>query len=181
MIKIQHTKPLLYIIFITILFSGCTLRIGKASFGYSTSGASISPELKTVYVAPFVNRATLIEPTLAQKISDKLKDKVLAQTNLKVVNRSGDVNFDGAIEVFGTSPMAVSGGQTVVAQQTRLTIGVKITYHNLKEPITDFETSFSKYKDYDSRLTLAAAEGQFLDKLIDDLVEDIFNKAFVNW
>lgn len=160
---------------------GCTIKIGKASFGYSTSGASISPEIKTVSVQYFQNRSTLVEPGMAQRLTEKLKDKILAQTSLKIVNGMGDVNFEGTIESYGTSPMAVSGGNNAVAQQNRLTLGIKVKYNNTKEPLTDFEASFSRYRDYNSQLSLNDAEAKNLDDIFNDLVEDVFNKAFVNW
>ena len=44
-----------------------------------------------------------------------------------------------------------------------------------------FEQTFSRYEDYDSNLDLSAVEKELSDKIVEMLVEDIFNQAFVNW
>jgi hypothetical protein len=41
--------------------------------------------------------------------------------------------------------------------------------------------SFSRYQDYNSNLDLAQVEGDLSVKIIDLIIEDIFNQAFVNW
>ena len=49
---------------------------------YSFTGASISPDVKTVAVQYFPNRAATIQPTLSQVFTERLKDYFLEQTNL---------------------------------------------------------------------------------------------------
>lgn len=160
---------------LTIL-GGCTIK-------YSTTGASISAEVKTASVQYFQNRAPLVNPRLAQMLTEKLKDKILSQTSLKIVNGVGDVNLQGVIESYGTQPMAIQGGDNVTAALNRLSVTIKVKYTNTKEPVYDFDFSpFTRYKDYDSNMSVQSAEDQYLEKeIVEKLVEDIFNKAFVNW
>ncbi len=40
---------------------------------------------------------------------------------------------------------------------------------------------FQRYEDYNSNLDLSAVEADLSDKIVEKLVEDIFNQAFVNW
>ena len=49
---------------------------------YSFTGASISPEIKTISIASFPNQASLVQPSLSQVFTEKLKDKFVSQTNL---------------------------------------------------------------------------------------------------
>jgi hypothetical protein len=44
-----------------------------------------------------------------------------------------------------------------------------------------FEQSFSRYEDYNSSLDLSQVEAEFSENIIEMIVEDIFNRAFVNW
>ena len=62
-----------------------------------------------------------------------------------------------------------------------MTIGIKVVYTNSVEPELDFESNFSRYEDYDSSQNLADVENELIDLIIESIVEDIFNKAFVNW
>lgn len=40
---------------------------------------------------------------------------------------------------------------------------------------------FSRYEDYSSLSDLSEVESQLSERIVEMLVEDIFNAAFVNW
>ncbi len=164
-----------FIPLLLVTLCGCKIK-------YSTGGASISVDIKTASVQYFQNRAPLGNPKLAQLLTEKLKDKILSQTRLKIVNGVGDVNLEGSIESYGTQPMAIQGGNNATAALNRLSVTVRLKYNNAKDGQYDYDTSFSRYKDYDSQMSVQSAEDQYLEKeIVEKLVEDIFNKAFVNW
>jgi len=58
---------------------------------------------------------------------------------------------------------------------------VKVKFTNSVDPTLSYEQSFSRYEDYNSNLDLSAVEKDLSDKIVEALVEDIFNQAFVNW
>ena len=146
---------------------------------YSFSGASISPLIKTVSVQYFQNRASLVQPALSQYITYALIDKCKAQTHLNIVNGTGDVSFEGEITDYNTRPLTVSADAR--AATNRFTITVKVKFTNSVDPTLSYEQSFSRYQDYDSSLDLSQVEKDLSDKIVELLVEDIFNQAFVNW
>lgn len=146
---------------------------------YSFSGASLSPIVKTISVQYFQNRASLVQPGLSQSLTDALIDKCKSQTDKSIVNGVGDVNFEGEITDYSTKPLTVSANAT--AASYRFTITVKVKFTNSVEPDYNFEQSFSRYADYDSSKDLSQVEDELSKEIVDLLVEDIFNKAFVNW
>lgn len=146
---------------------------------YSLTGASIPVDVKTVAVPYFQNRATVVQPMLSRELTEKLKDKIQSQTDLKLVNESGDVIFEGEISSYNVSPTAITGEN--IAAKNRLTITVKVKFTNTKDGKLDFNTSFSRFADYDSNSSLDAVENDLITEIGDLLVEDIFNRAFVNW
>lgn len=152
---------------------------GGCRVSYSFSGASISPQVKTLSIQYFQNRASLVQPGLSQALTDALIDKCRAQTRLSLVNGFGDVNFEGEITDYNTRPLTV--GADSRAATNRFTITVKVKFTNTVEPQYNFEKTFSRYEDYDSRLNLSDVEKELSEKIIALLVEDIFNEAFVNW
>jgi hypothetical protein len=158
----------------SILFSATGCKIS-----YSFSGASISPKVKTINIQYFLNRASVVQPTLSQALTDALIDKCKAQTNLSFVNGTGDVSFEGQITEYNTRPLTVSADAT--AAMNRFTISVKVKFTNSVEPDLSYEQAFSQYQDYDSNLDLSQVEKDLSDKIINLLVEEIFNQAFVNW
>ena len=161
----------LFIIVATIL-SGCKV-------SYSFSGASISPQVKTFSIQYFQNRAPLVQPGLSQYITDALIDKCKGQTNLSFINGIGDVNFEGEISDYNTRPLTVAADAQ--AAMNRFTITAKVKFTNAIEPELSFEQTFSRYEDYDSNLDLSNVEKELSDKIVEMIVEDIFNQAFVNW
>jgi hypothetical protein len=155
-----------------ILLGGCKIR-------YSFTGASISSDVKTASIQYFQNRANIVSTGLSQYITDALIDKCKAQTSLGIVNGIGDVNFEGEITDYSSRPQSV--GVDAQASTNRFTISVKVKFTNSVQPNYSYEQTFSRYEDYDSNSDLSSVEKDLTEKIVDLLIEDIFNKAFVNW
>ena len=145
---------------------------------YSFSGASIPAEAKTVSVDYFPNHAQLVNPMLSNNLTNALRDAMTNQTTLDMVESGGDLAFEGEITDYRTNPVAITG-QT--AAMNRLTITVKVRFSNRIDDSKDFEQSFSRYEDYPSNQDLNSVQESLTATIIDQLVEDIFNKALVNW
>ena len=160
------------LLIILAFISGCGVK-------YSFTGASISPLAKTFSVVYFQNRAPVVQPGLSQGLTDALIDKCKGQTSLKYSMTTGDVSFEGEISDYNTRPLAVAADAE--AATNRFTISIKVKYTNNLDPDLSFEQGFSRYEDYDSNLDLSAVERDLSEKIIEMLVEDIFNQAFVNW
>ncbi|MBP5667437.1 MAG: LptE family protein [Salinivirgaceae bacterium] len=165
-------RKLIILISIIALATGCTI-------SYSFTGASIPPDAKTVFVADFRNVAPLVNPSLANDLTEAMKDKFVGQTSLKLGDENADLYFEGSITAYGTQPVAIKTGD--VAAQNRLTITVKVKFVNNKDKSANFDTSFSRYEDYDSQYSLTDVEDQLVKTIVESLVDDIFTKAVVNW
>lgn len=159
-------------LFSLVVFAGCKV-------SYSFSGARVSPLAKNFNVQYFQNRAPLVQPGLSQAITDALIDKCKNQTSLKYSTTLGDYNFEGEITDYNTRPLAVAADAQ--AALNRFTISVKVKFTNTIEPDLSFDQSFSAYEDYSSSQDLSAVEVDLAKKIVDKIVEDIFNQAFINW
>jgi hypothetical protein len=165
--------------FILALLVIVTAVLASCKVSYSFSGASIPPAAKTFSVLYFQNRAQLVQVGLSQSLTDALIDKCKSQTSLNYVTETGDMSFEGEITDYNTRPSTV--GSNDRAASNRFTISVKVKFTNNIDPTFNFEQVFSNFEDYDSNLDLSRVEKDLSDKIIEKLVEDIFNKAFVNW
>lgn len=152
--------------------SGCRV-------SYSFTGASISSGMKTFSVQYFQNRAQLVQPGLSQLLTNELIDKCKAQTPLKYTTAIGDASFEGAITNYYTRPTTVAADAQ--AAMNRFTIEVTVKYTNSVEPDFSFEQTFSRYEDYNAALDLSAVEASLSQKIVEMIIEDVFNAAFVNW
>jgi hypothetical protein len=169
---IRNSVILLTAVILLLSLNGC-------SVSYSFSGASIPPQVKTINVQYFTNRANLVQPGLSQLLTEALIDKCKAQTNLSMINGTGDVSFEGEITDYNTLPLTV--GADASAAMNRFTITIKVRFKNTVDPTLSYDQTFSRYKDYDSNKDLSQVEKQLSIDIVELLVEDIFNQAFVNW
>ncbi len=146
---------------------------------YSFSGASIPAEAKTVSVQYFPNNAQLVNPLLSNTLTNALNDMFVNQTTLQSVSQNGDLNLEGEITGYTTSPIAITGNQT--AAMNRLTVTVNVRFTNKYDESKNFEQSFSQYQDYQSGQDLNSVQDVLVEQIVEDLCQDIFNKAVVNW
>ncbi len=162
---------LFMLIILPIIFSGCGV--------YSFTGASIPPEAKTISIANFPNKAELVQPSLSQAFTEKLKDRFASQTSLNLIPRNGDLHIEGEIIGYSTEPVAITGAQT--AALIRLKITVNVRFVNKFSPKDNYESNFSRYEDFPSSQNLSSVEDGLIALISEALVEDIFNKSVVNW
>lgn len=146
---------------------------------YSFTGASIPAEAKTVSVQYFPNNASLVNPLLSPSITNTLRDYFMNQTTLQSVDNNGDLALEGEIIDYSTTPVAITGDQT--AALNRLTIKVNVRFFNKYDESKNFEQTFSQYEDYPSNQNLNAIQETLITTIVDNLCQDIFNKAVVNW
>lgn len=146
---------------------------------YSFSGASIPAEAKTISVQYFPNNAQLVNPLLSNTLTNALNDMFVNQTTLQSVAENGDLAFEGEITGYSTSPIAITGNQT--AAMNRLTVTVNVRFTNRYDESKNFEQNFSQYQDYPSEQDLNMVQDVLVEQIVEDLCQDIFNKAVVNW
>jgi hypothetical protein len=164
-------KPNIIFYFFSILLFSCGI--------YSFNGASIPKNAETVSVDYFINSAPTKQPTLSQVLSERLKDFFTTQTNLIIAQNNGDLNFTGEIIKYEIKPIAIQSNET--AGQNRLTISIKVNFKNSYNNEFDFEHTFSRYRDYESSQNFSEIENLLIEEISTELIEDIFNKAVVNW
>lgn len=146
---------------------------------YSFTGASISPNVKSISVIYLPNNSLLVQPTLSRKLTEAIRDKFTNQSSLSLVAKNGDLNIEGEITGYTTEPIAITGEQQAAMQRLKITVNIRFT--NKMDEKQDFETSFSRYQDYNSGTRLADVEESLIDQINEELAQDIFNKAVVNW
>jgi len=162
-----------------LIFTGCGI--------YSFTGATIKPDTKTVYIGIFENTARLVVPSLSQKLTEALKNQVLNGSSLSQVRDPalGDVIFEGQVTDYTVQPVAITGGGVgntqSTSQSTRLTITINIKFTDKKHPENSFDQSFSRYEDFGSDKNLSSVEQGLIDDINKLLIQDIYNRAFVNW
>lgn len=160
-----------------LIFLYLTITIGCGV--YSFTGDNIPPEVTTISIDYFPNRAPQVQPSLSQKFTEQLKDKFVNQTKLSLVQSNGDLHFSGYIVDYRTQPVAIQS--TDVAALNRLSITVSVEFENKVDETQNFKSNFSRFADYNSTEVLSDVEEELIDEINEQLIDDIFNKAVINW
>ncbi len=171
--KLMKDRIFFFFVLLTVSFflKGCGF--------YSFTGASIPPEAETISVSYFPNHAQVIQPALSQRFTETLQDKFMRQTSLNLLESNGDLHFEGAITGYTTQPVSIQAGD--VAAQNRLTISVRVIFENHYDPDSSFERTFTRYYDYPSTMSLSQIEDQAIERISEELADDIFNASVVHW
>ena len=166
-------KSTLLIIIIGLAFTACKV-------SYSLTGGTLSTDIKTFSVQFFQNRAPLVNPNLSDKFTEDLKEKFRSRTSLdEIVDGEGHLNFSGEITGYQTKAMDITSND--IAATNRLTITIRVKFINELEPDNDFDKSFSAYEDFDSNNQLSDVETELVEKILEKIIDDIYNQSVVNW
>ncbi|MCB0698035.1 MAG: LptE family protein [Chitinophagaceae bacterium] len=145
---------------------------------YSFTGASI--EGKTIKIITLDNKARNVVPTLSPSLTTKIRSRILSQTGLSPVSSDdADYEISGTITQYNVSVTGVENTQT--ASQNRLTIAVQIKFENRLNEKANFTETFTRFADFAANKTLQSEESRLITEIGEQLANDIFNKAFVNW
>lgn len=159
---------------IIILFSGC----------YSFKGATIPDDMKTISIPFFENNAAFVDPQLANTLTEALKLRIRTQSKLSITQNSTDGKFEGSITEYDIKPISFQDNTKPVAGANRLTITVMVKYTNSVKGSEkqSFNQSFSAFTDFSlAGQPLSAQQASLNKKVIDQLTENIFNRAFAQW
>ncbi len=164
---------------ITLLFPllGCGV--------YGFTGASISPDTKTISIQTFYNNAVLGPSNMSVLFTERIKDYYQQNTNLALVDENGDLQLDGYIADYKITPVAANSSRNSSGQDlstlSRITVTVFASYVNVNDDTFDFEKRFSFFVDFDQNLDLSSNEQTFVEEIFDQIVIDIFNASVANW
>lgn len=154
------------------------LTLSQCGF-YKMNGVTIPPDVETVSIAYFDNRAGIVNPLLSQQFSEKLKTKFISETNLDLVASSGDFSFSGSITEYTVEPVAIQNNTSSSLNRLKITIMAKMEC--AKHPKLNFEQSFTQFQDFDANKSFSSLETKLVDDITNMIVQEIFNRAAINW
>ena len=166
-------KAILLIILSACSFSACSIKL---------TNTAISPDIKTFSVEQFETTAPIAPPTAGLEFSERFKQKVLNNTRLEFRDSKGDAQFAGALTGYSVSFLAPQPNETNSFQ--RLTIRIEVSYRTDKETDpkkAEWTQSFERFANFPATADLNSVQDQLLEEIYEQLIEDVFNKAFTGW
>lgn len=146
---------------------------------YTFRGFSIDPELTSFYVADFRNAASNAPPAINQTFTEELKQKVVRESRLEFNDEDPDIEFSGSISAFNVSSVSPEPGE--FAALNRLEISVNVQYTNHRDEEDAWSQSFRHFEDFPAQQNLLDVQDELVTRIFEQIIEDIFNKAFTNW
>jgi hypothetical protein len=159
----------LILIFFTLTLAGC----------YSFTGSSVPPHLKTIAIPLLDDQSGSGEPSVREKLTNKLIEKFRQDNSLQVTERvNADAILEGTITSLISKPQVISGNETVTKQQ--ITITVKIVYQDMKLKKKVWEKQFSEWGEYDLGGGVQQRDAA-IDAANEKITEDILIETVSGW
>jgi len=165
--------------FAFVLLMGCGV--------YSFNGATIDyTKVSTISIDQIYNETPTGPANLSQIFTEGLRDFFQQNTNLELVRYEGDLQFEGKIVGYQTTPVApqatANPDQVTASTLTQLRITVQIKYVNTTDDTFDFDRSFSFQSNFDnSEVSLTEVEESLINEISEQIILDIFNASVANW
>lgn len=151
------------------LLSGCSV--------YTFTG--VNTTAKSITITNFLNRASAGPANLGINFTEKLKEYYQRNSQLNIVNKEGELSITGNITKFLVSPVAATAQDR--AAENRLTIEVELDFVNTKDDKKNFTQTFSFYDNFPQNQTLTQVQEEKVEKILNQIVLDIFNKTVADW
>jgi hypothetical protein len=146
---------------------------------YKMTDKYIPDSIKTVKVNYIDNRARYVNPQLSQKLTEKLKQKIIGQTHLTQTNNdNADWEISGYVSDYSVSTSGISQQQ---ASTNRLNVSVSVSLLDRKRNVQGDPKTATHSFDFPANLTLQAAEARLLDEIVRNMTDEIFNQVFSGW
>jgi hypothetical protein len=156
-----------------LLLSGC-------SISYKFNGANINYQTThSISIADFPNNAPMVNPTLANNLTEGIRDLYQRQTRLQILRKGGDLELEGSIIGYDLSQGAISVDS--YASESKLTIRVQVTFTNTINPEESFEKTYSAYQTFDASKLLTDVQDELCDIIIKEIAENIYNDTVAKW
>ena len=155
--------------------------LAACSVSYKFNGASINyDKVKTISFDNFPNRsAAFVWGPMETMFNTSLQDRYLRQTRLRQIKQGGDLELSGEITNYDAYNKGVGSDGYSTMAELRMTVNVRFT--NNSNHSEDFERQFSASQEYNSSQSLASVQEDLVTKMINDIVDQVFNATVANW
>lgn len=157
---------------------------------YSFSGTSIAADVHSISIANFGNPSGQGPADIQQFVTEDFKDYFQRNTSLRVLPQAGDLQIEGQIMSYSFSPAAIQrndvpmGNSSVVLDQAganRLTIVVQINYTDTKNPVNNFDQSFSSFFDFPPNQDINQISKTEIRNISNRIIYSVFTRTVANW
>jgi|LakMenE18May11ns_1017448.scaffolds.fasta_scaffold9867145_2 hypothetical protein len=145
---------------------------------YSFSGASVPLDVKSMSIEYITNKAPNSWSSLDRIFNNELKQKMISDAGLKILDKEGDYQIKGYISSYTITPQAATNGE--FANTYKLSISVQIEFTDIKtEKKLAWNENFTNFEVYSNDIT--NEEDRLITSISKNISNQIFNKIFSTW
>ena len=165
-----------------VLFTGifimAVFNFASCKYGFKDT-APIPAEVKTFRVIQLDNKAQYVNAQLSPQLTEKLKQKIIGNTRLQQVN-GDDAHYEisGYVSQYNVSVISIADKNNT---GNRLNVGFHLIFKNSLDETKNFEADLSRSYDFAGDLSLSDVGNTLTPKIVEGIVDEIFNKIFSNW
>ncbi len=145
---------------------------------YSFSGATIPPEVKSVSIDYIMNKAPNSWSSLDRIFNVELKQKMIKDAGLKILDREGDYKIQGYLSSYTITPQAPTTGQFTNSYKLSITVFIQFTDTKTEKKVS-WEKNFSNFEVYSD--DISGKEDELIKKISQNISNQIFNDLFSTW
>lgn len=163
------------LIYALLIFSLLLTALGCSFYGFQ--GGALSPEIETLRIESFPNRAETVNPNLRETFRRDLENKFISQTDLELVDKDGDIVVEGAITGYSVEPVGSADGGR--ATTNRLNMSITVEFTNNVEEDEDFQRTFDSREEFENNFQ--AQEDQLMRTLSEDIADQVYEAIVIDW
>ncbi len=148
---------------------------------YKFNETSIDPNISTFYVNRFELRAPNAPPNLANTVQQALNQKIRQESRLDENQVNPDIEFSAVINTYRVSSEAPQAGELTAFNRLTIALQVEYTDNLSQDEKKNWKQNFSRFADFDATQNLLDVQDELIEVINEQLMEDIFNKAFTDW
>lgn len=143
---------------------------------------SVPPEWKSFVVNTFENKAPNTPIGYASELTELVKDGIQNRVGLRLVANESDnpqIIVNGTVDSYSVTPLSLQDNTADVKNRLTIRANFEIIINEPKEDV--MKMSSSRFADFDATQDVGSIQGQLLEEINEQIVQDVLNKLLSNW
>ncbi|MBS1553005.1 MAG: hypothetical protein JST15_13145 [Bacteroidetes bacterium] len=147
---------------------------------YGFRGNNPPEGINSVAVPTFQDNSGFSDPTLVEKLTQKLKSKIISDNTFRIADRNiSDAVLNCTVTNVRDEALVISSGENVTKR--KIIVTVSVDFENLKKQKKIWNKIFENYGEYNSSGDTFSSRTAGLDVAVERISEDIIIDLTSNW
>lgn len=147
---------------------------------YGFRGNNPPEGINTVAVPTFQDNSGFSDPTLVEKLTQRLKAKIISDNTFRIADKNiSDAVLNCTVTNVRDEALVISSGENVTKR--KIIVTVNVDFENLKKQKKIWNKNFENYGEYNSSGDAFSERTSGLNTAVERITEDIIIEITSNW